>query len=162
MFGYPIFSHIFLKKILTIKDVASVLSDYENSIQRSLVYLIFLSIILAICIFAMFYDSESDHGNRELGWFGVLATSVDNIPIINSNRQVEKGALITSITPNSPAQKSGLMVGDIIVYVAGEKIKDAGSLKKEILNKKPNERSNITILRNGRWEVLSARYENNN
>ncbi|MFC1562675.1 SLC13 family permease [candidate division KSB1 bacterium] len=135
---------------MTSKDVASVLSDYENSIQRSLVYLIFLSIILTICIYAMFCGSESEHGNKGLEWFGAYATSV------------ERGALITSIIPNSPAQKSGLMAGDIIVYVDREKINDAGSLKKDIINKKPNQRFNITVIRNGRWEVLSVRYGNNN
>ncbi len=162
MFEYYKIVNFFKKKILTFKDTASVLKDDENSIQRSLIYLIFISIILAICIFAMFYNSESEHGNKDLAWFGALAASVDNVSIVNSNRQAEKGALITSITPNSPAQKSGLMVGDIIVNVAGEKIKDAGSLKKEIMDKKPNDRFNMTVIRNDRWEVLSVRYGNYN
>ena len=149
MFGYPVFSHIILKKILAIKDVASFLIDDEYSIKRSSIYLIFLFIILAICICAMFFDTESEHGNKGLEWFGAYVTSV------------ERGALITSIIPNSPAQKSGLMAGDIIVYVDRERIKNAGSLRKEIIDIKPNQRFNITVIRNGRWEVLSVRYGNN-
>jgi len=162
MFEYYKVVNFFKKKILTFKDTASVLKDDENSIQRSLIYLIFISVTLAICIFAMFYHSESEHGNKDLAWFGAFAASVDNVSIVNSNRQAEKGALITSITPSSPAQKSGLIVGDIIVNVAGEKIKDAASLKKKIIDKKHNDRFNMTVIRNGRWEVLLVKYGNYN
>ena len=157
MFGYPVFLHIYFKKILSVKDKASVLFDKENPVKRSFVSMIFLLIILAVCIIAMFYDSEPEHGNIDLGWFGALATSVDNVQIFNSNNQVKKGALITSITPNSPARRSGLTAGDIIVYLDKKKIRDAGSLKREIIGKKPNDRFNITVIRNGQWEVYSVK-----
>ena len=159
MFGYPLFLHILIKKILSVKDKASVLFDKENSVKRSIVSMIFLFIIFAVCIFAMFYDAEPEHGNKDLGWFGALATSVENFPIVNSNHQVKKGALITSITPNSPARKSGLMAGDIIVYLDNKKIRNAGSLKREIIDKKPNDRFNITVIRNRQWEIFSVRYK---
>ena len=39
-------------------------------------------------------------------------------------RKTEKGILITRVFPKSPAQDSGLEVGDIIVRVKGESVVD--------------------------------------
>ena len=56
------------------------------------------------------------------------------------------GALITSVTENSPAARAGLKAGDVITAVDGEKVDSSGDIVRAI-NKKEEGEISLTILR---------------
>ena len=59
---------------------------------------------------------------------------------------VERGVLVTKVAENSPAEKAGILVGDVITQVVGEKVSNT----RELL-------SNIGLVANQRVEILVRR-----
>ncbi|NLF83779.1 MAG: PDZ domain-containing protein, partial [Candidatus Gastranaerophilales bacterium] len=61
-----------------------------------------------------------------------------------------KGVVIGRIVPNSPAAKAGLMEGDIIQRIDGQKVVDAKEVQDLIKAKNVNDVINVQILRDGK------------
>ncbi len=59
------------------------------------------------------------------------------------------GALVGEVTPGSPAEKSGLQKGDIIVELNGKPIEDSNQLRMTISMMAPDAIANLKVLRNG-------------
>ena len=59
------------------------------------------------------------------------------------------GALVGEVSPGSPAEKSGLQKGDIIVELNGKPIADSNQLRMSISMMAPDATANLKILRNG-------------
>ena len=129
-------------------------SKKNITVSSSVISLVILLLLLVVSIWAMFYKTESGSGARNLGWFGAVATTIE---VNNNYLPFEKGAGINYVANNSPAQISGLQRGDIIVYIDNEKINSVGSLKENLLKENLSNRFNVTVYRNGRWEILSVR-----
>ena len=60
------------------------------------------------------------------------------------------GALVSSVTDDSPAEKAGLAEGDIIVGFNGDDILDASDIRNAVGYVQPGESADITYLREGR------------
>ena len=63
--------------------------------------------------------------------------------------QLQVGAQITTVVPNSPAAVGGLLVGDIITAANGQKIEDSTLLEGALSNATPGEVSTLTVSRKG-------------
>jgi membrane-associated protease RseP (regulator of RpoE activity) len=63
---------------------------------------------------------------------------------------VEKGngALITTVSEDSPAEKAGLKAGDVIVAIDGEQTRDIGDIQELIREKEADEIARVTVVRN--------------
>lgn len=75
--------------------------------------------------------------------------------------KVEKGAKINEVTSESPAAKAGLQKNDIIIKVGDVKITDANDLYKEIGKYKPQDKVNITYLRDGKGSMVTVVLDEN-
>lgn len=75
------------------------------------------------------------------GYFGVQSD------ISSSN---EEGILITGVSPNSPAAKAGIQVGDVILKLNNQEGISAREMMQIIANTKPNSKVLVTILRLGK------------
>jgi serine protease Do len=60
-----------------------------------------------------------------------------------------RGALVGDVSPNSPAQKSGLQRGDIILELNGTPVNDANQLRMSISMMQPGANVKLTVMRNG-------------
>jgi serine protease Do len=60
------------------------------------------------------------------------------------------GAVISQVTPDSPADHAGLKVGDVITTVDGQKVTDAGELQVAIADKSPGTKVGVGVLRDGK------------
>ena len=67
------------------------------------------------------------------------------------------GALVSSVTKDSPAEKAGLKAGDVIVSINGDKVRDADELTSEIGDKSGE--ISIGILRDKKASTLKATIE---
>jgi S1-C subfamily serine protease len=65
-----------------------------------------------------------------------------------------KGAYVVEIVPESPAQKSGILPGDIIQKVEGEEIGDPTKIAEIVRNRKVGEKLHIRLLRDGQVKVI--------
>ncbi|OOF57828.1 outer membrane-stress sensor serine endopeptidase DegS [Rodentibacter genomosp. 2] len=84
------------------------------------------------------------------GYFGVQSE-------INSS--AEQGILITGVTPNSPASKAGIQVGDVILKLNNQEGISTREMMQIISNTKPSTRVTVTIIRLGRVFDLSVMVE---
>lgn len=75
------------------------------------------------------------------GYFGVQSD-------ISSSS--EEGIVITGVSPNSPAAKAGIQLGDVILELNNQKGISAREMMQIIANTKPNSKVLVTILRLGK------------
>jgi serine protease Do len=83
------------------------------------------------------------------GWLGVQIQSItkdiaDGLQLPDPN-----GALIAEVQPNSPAADTALKVGDAIIAVDGQPVKDSRDLAVRISDMPPGATAKITYWRNG-------------
>ena len=74
-----------------------------------------------------------------------------------------KGLLVTEFAPDSPAQKAGLKIGDVILKADGRKVESVADLSDLIRNKKKDDKVKLEILRDKKTltvEVPVAEDEN--
>lgn len=71
----------------------------------------------------------------------------------------DKGVIITNIYPKSPANKSGLKVGDIFHKIDGTLIKDTTEVQEKIKSSKIGEQIKIEVIRNDKKEKIKATLE---
>lgn len=67
-----------------------------------------------------------------------------------------RGALITDVVANSPAARSGLLKGDIILEINGEQLEDSRSLSLQISMTPPGTTVRMKVFRDGRETDLTA------
>jgi len=70
---------------------------------------------------------------------------------------VKEGILVSQVAPGSPAERSGLKVGDIIVAVDGEKVREVRELQFRIMKTPPGTEITLTILRGGKEQTIKAK-----
>lgn len=97
-----------------------------------------------------------DFGEVRRGLLGVNIQTIDPEAAKALNIPVERGALITGITPGSAAESAGLQVDDIIVEVNEEKIDGAIQLANAIGLKSSGEEVLIKYIRGDRTRTTRA------
>ncbi|MDJ0711133.1 MAG: Do family serine endopeptidase [Woeseiaceae bacterium] len=90
-----------------------------------------------------------DFGEIRRGLLGVNIQSIDAEAAETLELDVDGGALVTRVFPESAAEKAGLVVGDIIIGVNDKKVTSASEL-----------RNTIGLLRSG--DVVGIRYMRDN
>ena len=94
-------------------------------------------------------DQIVAHGKVEHGYIGILPQDVTPALSKAFNAKDTNGALVGDVTPNSPAAKSNLKQGDIIVAINGEPVNDANQLRMKIGMMAPNTTATLKVMRNG-------------
>jgi serine protease Do len=91
-----------------------------------------------------------DHGEITRGYLGVnIQTITDDLAKALGIEKTE-GALVADVVNNSPAAKSGLKRGDIIINFNGKKIQDSQDLPAKVAATPVGEEVDVTILRDGK------------
>jgi serine protease Do len=102
-------------------------------------------------------DSLVTSGHVVRGFLGV------NIQDLNSDLADEfhlkstSGAVITDVTPDSPAAKAGLKSNDVILEFDGKAVKDGRSLKFAVAATDPGHEAKLTVLRDGKNESVTVK-----
>jgi len=64
--------------------------------------------------------------------------------------------LIAQVTKDSPAEKSGLKQGDVILEFGDKPVKDVGAFRNRVSLKASGSKEKITILRDGKRRILNV------
>lgn len=100
-------------------------------------------------------DQLMAKGRVVRGWLGVVIQEIT--PEIAETIGVKEGILVSQVAPGSPAEKAGLKVGDIIVAVDGEKVREVRELQFRIMKTPPGTEVTLTILRGGKEQTIKAK-----
>ncbi|MDE2515072.1 MAG: Do family serine endopeptidase [Rhodospirillales bacterium] len=89
------------------------------------------------------------HGHVTRGYIGVEAQPVSQTMAKALHLSGNGGALIAGVQPGTPAEKAGLLPGDVIRSVNGETVKDPRELAVDVAAVKPGDTAKIEYLRDG-------------
>ena len=94
-------------------------------------------------------NGKVSRGFLGVGYQEVTRDMAEGFELKNSN-----GTLINAVTPNSPAAKAGLRVGDIVVSVDGNQIANFNELPFLIGRLRPGAETALSIIRDGEQMLL--------
>jgi serine protease Do len=99
-----------------------------------------------------------EKGSVTRGWLGVAIQGIT--PTIARSLGLDpdqpKGALVASVSPNSPAAKAGIKQGDVVLAANGRPVSNVSELPRIVAAAKPGAKLDVTILRNGREQTVAA------
>lgn len=93
-------------------------------------------------------------GHVSRGWLGVLIQDVTRELAESFGIGAQRGALVAQVMQDSPAQKAGMQVGDIVMRFNGVDIYNSSDLPPVVGGSKVGKRVPVTVLRNGNEKKL--------
>jgi len=96
------------------------------------------------------------NGEAIRGWLGIEALTLSPDIIRNYNLENAKGVLITNVYDGGPADQAGLKKGDVLTHINDKSINNGREGMNLIAEVQPNDKVQITVLRNGEKLLLTA------
>ncbi len=96
-------------------------------------------------------------GSVSRGWLGVTIQNVTEDLANSLGLEKKQGALVTKISRGGPASKSDIKVGDAIVQVNEEDIKDSRDLARKIASISPKATARVKVYRDGQEKVINVK-----
>ena len=90
------------------------------------------------------------------GWLGVQIQPLSDDMARTYKMKDNKGALVSDVTSESPAEKAGLKADDVVVGVDGKGIEDNNDLSRYIASKSPGSTVNLRVLRGGAEQTIAV------
>lgn len=103
-------------------------------------------------------DALAKHGKIRRGYIGVRSQTV-NLPVeakSQLNREQETGLLLVGVEKDSPAEKGGLILGDILVGVAGVAVEHHDELFTRLSGDAVGKSTSMDVLRGGKLQVVNV------
>lgn len=101
-------------------------------------------------------DDLKKYGNVQRGMLGV------GIQTVNADLAKEKelkqlsGVYIGAVSKGQAAEKAGIKVGDVIVAINGQKVKNTAELQEQVARHKPNDRLRVTFYRKNKEKTVTV------
>ncbi len=97
-----------------------------------------------------------ENGSVERGWLGVTIQNVNDDIAASVGLDKPSGALITGITPGGPSADSKMKVGDVVLKMDGEEIKDSRDLARKVAEFSPGKEVKLEVLRDGDRDTVDV------
>jgi serine protease Do len=102
-------------------------------------------------------DQLKTSGRVSRGWLGVLIQDVTRDLAESFGMKQPRGALVAKVLPNSPAEKAGAKVGDIIVKFDGKEVVNSSNLPPIVGSSKVGVLIPVEIIRDSRRKTLKVK-----
>ncbi len=102
----------------------------------------------------MIVDQIKATGKASHGWLGVQIQDVTRELAESFGMKKPQGALVSKVLPDSPAEKAGLQIGDIITKFNGHQIENSGDLPPMVGITPINEKATLIIIRQGENKTI--------
>ena len=96
-------------------------------------------------------------GHVARGWLGVLIQDVTRELAESFNMEKPMGALVAKVLPDSPAEKHGFEVGDIVIKFNGRTINRSSGLPPIVGITPVGKTVDVELLRNGKVKILKIK-----
>jgi serine protease Do len=96
------------------------------------------------------------HGKVVRGWLGVTIQNITPELAKHFDLKQEKGALVASVSKESPAERAGIKRGDVIIKYNGEEVDDTTHLRNMVAGTLPGKKMRVTLLRDGKEKTVTV------
>ena len=98
-----------------------------------------------------------EKGKVTRGWLGVYIQKLT--PEMAESLKVPggKGALVADVTKDGPAEKAGILSGDVIVRFDGREVEDPHELPQIVASTSPGKQVQVTVVRDGKRIDISVK-----
>lgn len=93
-----------------------------------------------------------DHGKVIRPYIGVQIQDVDQTMAKALGMDEATGVLVQSVESNSPAEEADIKSGNVILKFDGQKVERANQLQAMVASKRPGDKINVEIMRDGKTE----------
>jgi serine protease Do len=97
-----------------------------------------------------------DKGRVVRGWLGVQIQAISEDMAKSLKLKDTKGAIVSDLTPKSPAEEAGVKPGDVVVGVDDRLVADNSDLSRYISTRPPGTKVRLRILRDGAEKAISV------
>ena len=101
-------------------------------------------------------DMLIQNGKVSRGWLGVTIQPLSEDMAEARGIPGEDGAIVSDVTNNGPAEKSGIRRGDVIVEINGKEVADAISTTRVVGSLIAGSRNEFIVIRDGRRQKISV------
>jgi serine protease Do len=98
-----------------------------------------------------------EKGHVVRGWLGVQVQSIDDDLAKSLKMSDNHGAIVSNVTPGSPADKAGLKPGDVVRAVDGKAVETSPDLSHRISSKGPGTTVGLEIMRDGADKTIDVK-----
>ena len=100
-----------------------------------------------------------EKGEVERAWIGVEIQPLTDELAEGFGRDNDYGALVSKVTPDAPAEKAGIKIGDIILSFNGSDVKAMRDLPRVVAQSTVGKKSSIVVWRDGEEKTLNIKTE---
>jgi serine protease Do len=97
---------------------------------------------------------ESGHVVR--GWLGVQIQDVDEDLAKSLKMKEARGAIVSNVMADGPADEAGLKPGDVVVSLDGRPVENGSDLSSRVASRAPEAKVSLGVLRDGSEETVDA------
>lgn len=101
-------------------------------------------------------DQLKEYGETRRGWLGVRIQSVTEDIAETLGVSENTGALVAAVTPDSPAAKAGLEVGDLILHFDGKEVTRMRGLPRIVAQTPIDKAVDVEVLRKGEKRIFQV------
>jgi serine protease Do len=101
-----------------------------------------------------------ENGSVTRGWLGIGIQDLSVELAENLGLKNHKGVMVTEIMEDSPASKSKLQVGDVLLTVNGKGMKNSNQLRNSIALVKPGSKVEFKVSRDGNIQIITVKIGN--
>jgi serine protease Do len=103
------------------------------------------------------YEQLRAEGHVHRGEMGVAVRSITPDLLEGLNLPTARGVLLEDVTPESPAEKAGLKIGDVVVKVGGKPVTNVRQFSLDLLEFKVGQTTQIEVLRGKKPLTVSVK-----
>ena len=100
-------------------------------------------------------DQLAEYGRTRRGWLGVFIQEITPDIAESLGLESERGALVSSVHPEGPAEAGGMRAGDVVLSFDGKEIEDMRSLPRIVAETAIGKKVKVRVLRGGDQNILT-------
>lgn len=97
------------------------------------------------------------NGKVVRGYIGATIQNFDEDMAAAQGIAGQKGAIVAELTPGAPADKAGLVAGDIVLSVNGVRVKSSAELTRQVASAAPGDLLRLQVIRDGKPRTVDIR-----
>ena len=101
-------------------------------------------------------DQIENHGHVTRSYLGVTVQEVTPAIAKALGLNGPEGALVSNVSPDSPAARAGLQAGDVILGINGASIAESNQLRMQVSMMNPDQSVKLKIFRNGQTRDVAV------